>query len=162
MLIITILLLLMLTILGVGAMSLNTTQTRIATNTADAQIAFQTAEGALSQAQALLATPAYDHKAFPAGTPGFYAFVAANAAPWTTVDWTSSSAVLSFQGNARNPGAFIIEQLGSTPIPGYSISLKNNIPQIVNWNYRITAHATGASGGSPVMLQVTAQIQGDQ
>lgn len=161
-LIITILLLLMLTVLGIGAMSLNTTQTRIATNSADAQVAFQTAEGALNQAQALLSVSGYDHKAFPAGTPGFYAFAAANPARWTTVDWTSSSAVLSFQGNARNPGAYIIEQLGSTPIPGYSMSLKNNVPQTVNWNYRITAVATGASGGSQVMLQTTAQIQGDQ
>jgi type IV pilus assembly protein PilX len=161
-LIATIFLVLMLTILGIGAMSLNTTQTRIATNTADSQTAFQTAEGALTEAQAILTVPNYDHKSFPIGNAGYYAFTVGNAPTWTTIDWTGNTAAVSFQGKAKNPGYYIIEQLGVTPIVGTGTNPKNGVPQPVNWNYRITSRAFGASGGPMVMLQATVQIQGDQ
>ncbi|MFC5474695.1 pilus assembly PilX family protein [Paraherbaspirillum soli] len=152
-LITTTILVLMLTMMALAALSLNSTQTRIATNAADAQVAFQAAEGALNQAINNVLAGNYAAGGFLANTKGLYLFSASSAPLWSSVDWTSSSAVIqSFQGGSSAPAAFIIEQLPSVIRPGQNMKTPAQI-------YRITARAVGASGNSPVVLQSTVQIQ---
>ena len=152
-LIITLLVMLMLTILAVTKVSLNSTQTRIATNTADEQVAFQTAEGALNEATNNLLAGNYTTTGFLANAKGLYLFNANNSPLWTTVDWTSaSSVVLSFQGGSNAQAAFIIEQLPSVLKGGQNSGIPTQV-------YRITVRAVGASGNSPVILQSTVQSQ---
>lgn len=152
-LIITVILLLLLTILGLGTVSLNTTQTRIATNSADAQISFQTAEGVLNQAQTNIVAGDYAYANFLAGDKGLYIFDPAAAPIWTTVDWGSASAAIqSFQGKSTVPGAYIIELLPSFIRPGQSLKKFTRV-------FRVTARAVGPSGGAPVLLQSTVQLQ---
>lgn len=152
-LLITIMLMLMLTVLGLGLVSLNSTQTRIATNSGDVQIAFQTAEGALNQAQSNLLAGNYSASNFLANSNGLYVFNPASAAVWNTVNWASNSAVIqSFQGGSKAPAAYIIEQLPSVILPGQSLKKPTS-------TFRVTARAVGPSGGAPVMLQSTVQIQ---
>ncbi|MEB0135125.1 pilus assembly protein [Actimicrobium sp. CCC2.4] len=152
-LIITVILVLLLTILGLGTVSLNTTQTRIATNSADAQISFQTAEGVLNQAQTNLVAGDYAYANFMAGDNGLYVFDPAAAPIWTTIDWSSASAaVQSFQGKSNAPGAYIIELLPSFIRPGQSLKKVTRV-------FRVTARAVGPSGGAPVLLQSTVQLQ---
>jgi type IV pilus assembly protein PilX len=146
-LITTMILLMMLTVLALAMISLNTTQTRIATNSADAQEAYQTAEGALNQAAANLQAGNYPLANFIANTNGLYTFDSASAPLWTTVAWSNASGALQCTAcGASTNAAYIIEYLPAVNIPG------SPAPQRV---YRITARAVGISGSSPVVLQAT-------
>lgn len=152
-LIITLLLMLMLTIIAVTQVSYNSTQTHIATNSADAQIAFQTAEGALNEATNNLIAGNFSSTGFLSNTNGLYLLDPNNAPVWSTIDWTNAGAVImSFQGGSSTQAAYMIEQLPSVIRPGQSSSTPTQV-------YRITAHAVGASGNSPVILQSTEQLQ---
>ncbi len=154
-LIVTIILVLLLTILGLGGIAVNSTQTRIATNAADSQIAFQTAEGALRLVQSGLLSGTYPKQNFLANSGGLYLLQPSNAPLWKTIDWSSSSDVISgFQGSSSSPSKFFIEQLPSVVPPGTGFKT----PQSISI-YRVTARAVGASGGSPVILQDTIRIQ---
>jgi len=152
-LIITLLLMVMLMIITVAQISQNSTHTHIAANSADAQIAFQTAEGALNEATNNLIAGNFASSEFLSNSNGLYLFDANNAPIWTTVDWSNSSAVIrSYQGRSHAQAAYMIEQLPSVIRPGQSASQPAQV-------YRITVRAIGASGESPVILQSTEQLQ---
>lgn len=157
-LVVTILLLLALTIIGVSTISMNSTQTRIATNSADQQIAFQTAEGALNQAQQAILTGVANNtitvSSFQESSPsntGLYVTQQDNTALWKTVDWTASSAIQAFQGKSAQPSAYIVELLPSFHVKGTSQDQRTLA-------FRISVRAVGASGNSPVILQTVFQI----
>lgn len=152
-LILALILLIMLTLMAVTEMSIHTVETRVATNSADQQIAFQTAEGAINEATTNLLSGQYSSTSFLNNTNGLYLFNPDNAPLWTTIDWTSSSATIkSFKGSSNTPAAYIIEQLPSIIQGGQNI----NSPAQV---FRITARGVGASGNAVVILQTTVQIQ---
>jgi type IV pilus assembly protein PilX len=151
-LIVTLILLFVITILAVSEVSFNSILTRIATNTADAQVAFQTAEGVLNQAANQVLTGGYTLNDFTSNTAGLYLFNANNAPLWTSVSWTGSGQVVqSYQGNSNVQGAYIIEQLPSVTLPGQSMSKPTAI-------YRITSRAVGASGSGAVIMQAIVQV----
>jgi type IV pilus assembly protein PilX len=152
-LITTLLMLVVLTIMAVSQISLNSTQTHIATNATDAHIAFQTAEGALSDATNNLLANTYTASSFLSNANGLY-LLDPNAPPlWTTVDWTNpNSVIMSFQGSSVAPAAFIIEQLPSVIAEGQSLGAETQV-------YRITVRAVGASGGSAIIIQSTLKVQ---
>ena len=142
----TLILLVMLTVLALASMSLNTTQTRMAGNTVDAQVAYQTAEAALHAGVADLQAGNYTLADFIANANGLYTLSAAASPRWTMVDWTSATeVVLCSNCGAGTQAAYLIEYLPPVVVPGSSA--KNA--------YRITTRALGVSGKSPVMLQAT-------
>ena len=152
-LILTLILILMLSLLASSEMSMNTTQTRIASNASDQLIAFQTAEGALNDTINNLIAGQYTNESFLANANGYYLVNANNSPLWTTIDWTSNTAVIKgFQGDSYAQSTFFIEQLPSVIRPGQSFNLSTQM-------YRLTVRAVGASGNSPVLIQSTAQIQ---
>lgn len=152
-LIITLLLMLMLTIMAVAQVSYNSTQTHITSNTADEQIAFQTAEGALNEATNNLLAGNFQASGFLANTKGLYLFNPNNAPVWTSVNWTDTNAVImSFQGNSNAQAAYLIEQLPAVVRPGQNAHFTAQV-------YRVTAHAIGATTNSSVILQNTIQLQ---
>lgn len=145
-LITTMILLIMLTVLALAMISLNTTQTRIATNSADAQGAYETAEGALNQAASNLQSGSYSLADFVANTNGLYTFDPTSAPIWTTVAWTVATGAMQCTNcGVSNKAAYIIEYLPAVIVPGAG----------PKHPYRITARAVGPSGKSPVMLQGT-------
>ncbi len=145
-LIMTLMLLVMLTVLGLGMMSMNSTQTRIAGNSADAQQAYQTAEGALSEAAHHLLAGNYTLASFLANANGLYAFDASVTPRWQSVTWTNSTEViLCATCGLGTQAAFIIEYMPPAISPG------SPARQV----YRVTARALGVSGRSPVVLQST-------
>lgn len=145
-LITTMILLIMLTVLGLAMISLNSTQTRIATNSADAQEAYQTAEGALNQGAANLQAGSYALADFIANTNGLYTFDATSAPVWTTVAWSNASGAIQCTAcGVSTQAAYIIEYLHRVTVAGGG---QKNV-------YRITARAVGISGKSPVVLQAT-------
>lgn len=152
-LIVTLLVLLMLHILAVTQVSLNSTQTHIATNSADAQIAFQTAEGALNEATNNLFANTYTGAQFLSNTNGLYLHDPSLTNRWTSMNWNDSTSMLKgFQGKSYAQGQYIIELMPSIILPGQNMSTPTQV-------YRITARAVGASGASSVLLQSTLQIQ---
>ena len=146
-LITTLILLIMLTVLGLAMISLNSTQTRIATNSSDAQQAYQTAEGALNQAANNLLAGNYTQAGFIANTNGLYAFDTSITPRWQSVDWTNNVQVgqCAPACGMGNNAAFIIEYMPPVNVPGVGVR------QV----YRVTARALGVSGKSPVVLQST-------
>ena len=150
-LITVIMLTLILIILALAMISLNSTQTQIATNSADAEISFQTAEAALHQAEDTLLAGNYPTTA----GNGFYSTPNTTNVPlWTSVDWTSSAVTQTgFTGSSNTQGAYIIELLQIHTIP-----LGCDQKARITW-YRVTARAVGPSGKSPVLLQSTVHTQ---
>jgi len=150
----TMMLLVMLTILALAAYSLNTTQTRVATNSADSMVAYQTAEGTLAQAESDLFAGTYADSSFAANSNGLYVFDPAAAPVWKDpAIWSSTNGVLQgFQGGSSAPAAYLIERLPSVSRPGSDMKTQTRV-------YRITARAVGKSGGSPVILQSTVLVQ---
>lgn len=145
-LIMTLILLIMLTVLGLGMISMNSTQTRIATNSADAQQAYQTAEGALDSAANNLLAGNYTLASFLANTNGLYAFDPSITPRWKSVTWTSNTSVIPCTTcGMGTQAAFIIEYMPPATTPGAGTR------QV----YRVTARALGVSGKSPVILQST-------
>jgi type IV pilus assembly protein PilX len=149
----TLIFLIILTVLAMTQISLNSTQTRVAANATDTEISFEKAEGALNEAINYLINGTYAAHDFLQNTNGLYLF-APNAAPaWTTVDWSSSDAVIrSFQGNTSSQASYIIERLPSVTRPGQNMKIPTYI-------YRITARSVNASGNTAILLQSTIQIQ---
>ena len=150
----TVILLILLTLSALAAMTMNGTQTRVATNSADNQVAYQTAEGALSAAASQLLAGTYSASEFAANTNGLYVFDATAAPVWASAAvWSRSEAVIqSFQGGSSATAHFVIEKLPPVSMPGQNMKASTQI-------YRITARAVGASGRSPVILQSTVQVQ---
>ena len=136
----------MLTILSLTMISMNVTQTRIAGNSADAQQAYQTAEGAINQATTNILAGNYDLVAFLTNSNGLYTFDATVMPRWQSVSWSSATDVIFCSTcGLGTQAAYLVEYLPPANIPGYT-------PRQV---YRITARALGISGKSPVMLQST-------
>lgn len=150
---ITVIMMLLLTILALGAVSLNNMQTKIATNAANAQITFQAAESVLNQAQTNIIAGNYSPSAFAANSNGLYVLAPANAPLWNTLDWNNSKAAIqNATSNSSTSTAYIIELLPSFIRPGQSYKKPTQI-------FRVTARAANTSGGTPVILQSTTQIQ---
>jgi type IV pilus assembly protein PilX len=147
-------LLVMLTILALAVFSLNTTQTRVAANSADSMVAYQTAEGTLAQVESALLAGTYADSSFAANSNGLYVFDPSAAPVWKTPSiWSSATAVLpGFQGGSSARAAYLIEKLPPVSKPGNNMKT----PTFV---YRITARAVGQSGGSAVILQSTVSVQ---
>jgi type IV pilus assembly protein PilX len=149
-LIISMILMIMLTVIGLAMLSLNTTQTRIAGNSADSQIAYQTAEGALNLAAQNIQAGNYTLADFLTNTNGHYTFNPSTPRRWTTVNWTDPNAAVQCTSCGKSiKAAYIIEYLPPVSIKGGG----------QKHPYRITAWATGMSGKSPVLLQGTVITQ---
>lgn len=143
-------LMLVLTVLAVGGVSLFGGQVRTAANIASQEIAFQAAEAALQQAQTNIFAGAYPLAQFQQDSGGLYQNYPLNPPLWTTIDWTSSAAVIPVTILTGLPSgvqaAYTIELMAPVVPLGSSSQNPSNV-------YRITAEGTQASGGAPVILQ---------
>ena len=149
----TLILMLMLTVLALTQVSMNSSQTRVATNATDTEITFEKTEGAMNQAINNLNNGTYLPSNFLNNNNGLYVTDPTAPPLWTTINWSSPAAVInSFQGSSGPQASYFIEQLPSVILPGQSMKSTTNF-------YRITARAVGATGNSAVILQTTLQIQ---
>jgi len=162
----TIVMVLLITLLALAGVSFNSTQTRIATNSRDSQIAFEAAEATLREVSDYIGigqvpnTPSCGNLGDPAiagvinavcAGPGISVatadetplWLSANA-PWTT---TLPNGGNTYQGNSFQPAAYIVEGLlPQTFLNDQSTQLRP---------FRITVQAWGGIAGTPpqVMLQ---------
>lgn len=151
-------LLLVLTLAALVAMVYQANQARVAGNTANAQISFETAEGALRVAEGNLLSGVYTQIPFTlAGSNGLYLFNPAQAPMWTVAStWTGTGTTFpsTFQGLSSAAPQVMIEQLPSVSMPGQSLASVQYGGGVPTVNvYRITTRAVGANGKAPVMVQ---------
>ena len=146
----------LLTLIGVTAFSVATQEERMAGNARDRLRAFEAAETALRECEALIAGPI--PPAFTvAGTGGYYLKRQSDLEVTDLrrgFSWTSSPTVTvsGIQAVAQQPRC-VIEQLDGVPIPPSGQSIRAELPQSFGTAYRVTARAVGSNENTAVVLQ---------
>lgn len=157
-LIVSLVLLLVLTILGISGMQTSGLQERMAGNMHDASLAFQAAEAALREGERFVGSatlPEFND------SNGLYVYAPTESDKnssipvWRRGNWSWDDA-REYQGTLQNLSAaprYVIEELPRVLRPGASAAADEPLPdQAV---YRITARARGGSDASEVILQST-------
>lgn len=150
-LIISLLILLLLSVLGITAARVSTMQERMSGNFGDRERAFQAAERALREAEAFLAS---------GGAPplmpnanGLYQSDAPNRPQWLKPPLTPGNGAFEYGGRidgvARQPDYFI-EQLPPLIMPGQQSQA--GVPMPKTMHYRITARGFGGREETIVIL----------
>lgn len=156
-LIVSLMILVILTLLGITAMQTTTFQEKMAGNMRSREMAFQAAEAALRQGEAVLrAGGVLDFKSV-ANNSGLYLAPAAGKDPWwTTVAWDASDSVSidrDIEGTVARP-RYIIEELGVAQTSTFkNIAAGTPLPQLRN--YRVTARGVGGTASAVAILQST-------
>ena len=154
---VTLVMLLLLTLLGVSAVQTTTMEERIAGNARDRELAFQSAEAALRDGERLLepvTLPSFNgaNGHHPEPTPGTTPLwmLASTWGPSSTdvIDYSYGSGI---SGVASQP-QFYLEELPAVTEPGGS--LEAGVP-LTNSYYRVTARAVGGTTAAVVILQST-------
>lgn len=147
-LIVSLMLLVVITLLGISGMRSTTLDERMAGNMRDLQLAFYAAESALREAEQqikVISLPPFNN------TNGYYE---TDSTRWQTIDWSSNTAVI--QASTSIPGiheqpSYYVEEMPATPADG---SLEAGTPQNTE-NYRVTARGVGGSSTAVVIIQAT-------
>jgi len=153
-LIVSLLILVVLTLIGVTAVSTSGLEERMAGNSRDEQVAFQSAEVALRDGEAFI-----DNLASTAGFNNSNGLYASDAAPDISTNssvWSGSNSKV-YSGTlsgVHSAPRFIIQVLNAqgnsnVNIGGYGVSA--GVGSVTN--FRITARGTGISDTSAVILQ---------
>ncbi|WP_286240306.1 pilus assembly PilX family protein [Neptuniibacter halophilus] len=148
-LIISMIFLLILTVIGLAGMEVVSMEEKIAGNARSRNIAFQAAEAALLEGEALIKAgnlPAFD------GSDGFFQPARTGAPVWLEVDWAGNEVRaytgVGFQELEQSP-AYIIEDYGPAP----EGSLELNQPERARRFYRVTSRSAGLNRNTEVILQ---------
>ena len=166
---VALILLLILSLLGVTAARMQTTEERMARNEDNRQIGAQAAEAALRAAEAGLTNGLYSASQFANNTNGFYQLNAATGSVLQgppALNWNAPGAAITYPDPANPmppltslpPAAqspkYIIENLPAVAMPGDSIGqVQYASPVSPVTVYRVTANATGADSSSTTILQ---------
>lgn len=134
-LIISLIMLLLLTIIGVTAIQTNSLEEKMAGNMRDQNLAFQAAESALRVGETETATIAASD------------FYTGSTNPLSDINWANAS-VRAYKANAL----YIIEPPTITYGFGYEAGTPSSSAQTNYW-YRITARGTSGTGNAIVILQ---------
>ncbi len=158
--------LLILTLIGVTAMSTSSLEEKMAGNLQDKNSAFQAAESALRVGEALIRSWAVGAEPdFTLNTAGYYEPAAAGSTPvWGTVDWKTGcgAAVICLPANSisgvKTQPRYIIEKLGDVTASGTGGSLVAGFAapaagSNAGARYRVTAHGTGGTNAAVAELQ---------
>ncbi len=157
-LIVSLMLLLVMTLIGVTALQSTSLELKMAGNTRDRALAFEAAEVALREGENFftnVALPNFN------GTNGLYS---ADNNLWKTIDWTDGTKVilsdaLNVDGAiddaivAAKP-SYYLEELPLSQAAGESLVV-GFAPAGASGNYRVTAHGFGGTTTSHVVLQAT-------
>jgi len=170
-LVIALIFLLILTIFGVTAMSTTALEEKMAGNTKERNVAFQSAESALRLAEdwvsAQLTMPTFPNKG-----NGLWSISTTGVPSWDQVNWaaTGSPEYVAYPGTpgttvssgllygVKTQPKYIVEELGEIPEKGGSAVAGTGYGGAGGGKlkvYRITARGTGGNDFAQVMLQST-------
>lgn len=152
-LMISLIILLVMTLIGVTAMGTSTLEEKMAGNERDRQLAFQAAEAALRQAEVYVTDSIVSTAAFDGSNTGLYA-LASYPDLGATATWTNSRSYVGTISGIKTAPKYIVEIMGAVGnedinIAGYGESSGTGIVT----TFRATARGTGGSDNSVVMLQ---------
>ena len=154
-LIVSLIFMLLLTIIGVGAMQSSSLQERMAGNARDVNNAFQAAEAAVRMAETYLQNAVVGPFS---GANGLYRYcgVGVSGAGCVVPDWRDRAST----GWVKRPGTmefvddqpeYIIQQMPPIPDPNSSMAADEPAPMIDI--YKVTARGFGASSNTMVVIQ---------
>ncbi|MGH1373244.1 MAG: pilus assembly PilX family protein [Cellvibrionaceae bacterium] len=155
-LIISLVILLVLTIIGVQSMSTSVLEERMAGNYRDKKMAFEAAESALKAAEAFLSLQTAPPVANSTATNGVYSFGSANVRSYSF--WQAIAHQNSMTGLAEGP-KYVIEERGELSGGGANASAeigaisKASGGDTTIYGYRVTARGVGGSANAVVLLQ---------
>jgi type IV pilus assembly protein PilX len=160
-LLISMVVLLILTIVGVSAMRNTVMEEKMVSNMRDKGLAFQAAEATLRVAEKYIEAQVVSTIAFDTNSEvGFYD--KSNMQLWQSLNWddTDSIKIAEFNStyNMAAEPRYIIQHIASIATNQNSLNLGNygqNTGAGTNEIFLITARATGGSGSAPVILQTT-------
>jgi type IV pilus assembly protein PilX len=156
-LIVSLIILLVITMLGLTAIQNSSLQERMATTMVDRSIAFEAAEAALRDAQdwldAQATRPATGNTGRPdvwEGNGALLNAIGAEAEAWSVAEWAAHSRTYSrsVPGASERP-RYVIEELQFIPD---SLEAGSTVGV---WYYRVTARALGGSANAETLLQAT-------
>lgn len=164
-LVIALVFLLILTILGVSALNTTLLQEKMAANSKEKNIAFQSAESAVLAAEDWISQQ-ISKPIFPNNTVGLYLPSTDGTPVWESaaLDWTSTSNLVVYPNTptavisgglssvATQP-KYIIEDLGEVPEVGGSKVLPGAYKGKGNTVLRITGHGTGGTNAAQARVQ---------
>ncbi len=150
-LVVGLIMLLLMTIIGVTGMQTTTLQEKMTGNFRDRNLAFQSSEAGLRDAEQYLRNtvlmPDFD------GTNGLYQPGLTGEDIWDTMDWSVTSASVQYSvtmANVSSQPRYIIEELPA--VPDTQGSLEAGVIQVSKF-YRVTSRATGGTDTAVVILQ---------
>lgn len=153
-LVVSLLMLLVLTMIGLAATRGTTIEQRMTTNQNDQEVAFQAAEAALRAGESVLSGAATPN--FAGNTAGAYT-QSTMTVNWKTIDWSpSGSAVTGYSAGIQptpivNPSYFIVYD--SSPGTSSGSNLASNQPLSSSTVYHIYARGVGLTGNVAVVLE---------
>jgi len=170
-LLVALVLLVILSLLGVTAARMQSTEERMARNEDNRQIGAQAAAAALRAGETGLIAGVYTAAQFSANTNGLYELTpSAGSVLWgpPAFNWAAAGAAITYSPtNALNPmpaltslpaaaqsPQYVIENLPAVAMPGESISqvqYATPVPPVTV--YRVTASAVGADASTTTILQ---------
>jgi type IV pilus assembly protein PilX len=162
-LVIALVFLLLLTILGITAMSTTSLEEKMAGNVKDRNSAFQSAEITLAAGESWVAN-LLDKPSFPSQSTGLYLTSSTDQPVWNIIDWASNVVIYpnnpygSASGSltqVRTQPKYIIEDLGEVREKSDSLNVSTDYKGKGTTNIRITARGTGFTDSAQVMLQTT-------
>jgi len=160
-LLISLVILLILTIVGISAMRNTTLEEKMAGNMRAKGLSFQAAEATLRAAEKYIEDNVISTQAFDTdGSDGLYD--KSNMQLWKNLNWDSNDSIANagFDStyNVAEPPRFILQHLASIASQENNLNLGNygqNTGAGTVEVFLITARATGGSGSAPVILQTT-------
>lgn len=152
-LVVSLIMLLVMTLIGVTAMQNTIMEQRMAGNTRDINLAFQAAEAALREGEVALEAPSLPD--FDGTTDGYYE--AEEIAIGNPQVWEAPGTVwITYPDNLDGvtaPPEYVIEELMPIKEMGGSLAADEPLPEV--GMYRVTSKATGSSSDTQIMLQTT-------
>ncbi len=164
-LIVSLLILLVMTLIGVTAMNTSTLEQKMAYNYRDHQLAFQAAEAALRDGEAFVAATPLTAADFSSACTGGLCTEASGTTPvwldqtlnvWSNAGLHRTATFTTAGGEVLEQPVYIVEWLGNVvPTGSTATTAGPGDPEM----YRITALATGGTTQARVMLQSTYEKQ---
>lgn len=158
-LIISLLILLVMTIIGISAMSNATLEEKMAANDRNHKEIFQNAESSLRQAENTIAIADYNGTIrgdMSGGVKGYYNQDAQPVDYLSASAWDPTSTCIEIANNSNGNGnsCYIVKQAEVVPDPGEIGEYgSNSSPQQGRQKVRITVRSTNQSGNNPVIVQ---------
>lgn len=156
-LVVSLLMLLVLTLIGLAATRASTVEQRLTTNQHDLAVATQGAEAALRDGESLLNSAGLPD--FAQNTGGAYT-ASTMTVDWKTINWDDPAATLAYEGAfgstgvpAQTPRYFVV--LTNMPVNTLGTSQSTQDAEGSETVYYVYAHSYGLSTNSSVVLQST-------